>query len=661
MKLHSFYLFLLCALFSTVAHANPQQSNELDVIVIEGQNLQALSIHNVIGSHQSIDLESTQQHFSTLSSLLEQQSGIEIQSIGGLGQYASPVIRGSNGKQVMVFWDGLLINGISGVSADIGNLGLSHAHSIDIYRSLAPIELSASAVGGVIHIKSQDFSTSAKENNGALSLTAGSYGARQMSFRQAFEQSLFQWLLAGEYTEAKNDFEYLEARPVSHPNHPDYESRHNNAAAQYNVILKGQRKFESHQFNLAIQSNHSDREISTKINAPTNQANISSNSNHLQTSWLMHWSEHSRSEIITSIEQQTQLYDDRYSSVGLGNQLNEYESLGYKLQANQYWDFNAVESATTLRMQSEATQADYKLLTDEEIDAQCIAGRGCKSPYRRMQVDIGTRITYRMNQFEYSLQGALLEIQNHNLTSNNESNITHHTTWSLGVSRYFNSGFSLFYSMSEQLRVPSTNEVFGDRGLSKGNDELNPEHAFSHDIGFRFQNSKLEYISSIYLRDVIDAIHSETDSSGIIRYDNLGKTRHIGWEHTLTYQPFNMLSLSANVTLQNNEIIEDERFSIYEEKQVAGYSQVYSYIDLKYLLASLDISISHTFEDGGYYRNSNSRKKDTKNQWNISIGKNINTWRFSLDIVDINNNAARDYVEYPEPGRQIYLKTQTKW
>lgn len=648
-------------MFSTVSYANPQQSSDLNTVIIEGQDHHTLSVHSVIGSHQSIDLELAQQRFTTLSSLLEQQSGIEIQTIGGIGQYASPVIRGSNGKQVLVFWDGLLINGISGSSADIGNLGLSHAHTIDIYRSLAPIELSASSVGGVIHIKSQDLNNTQINHSGALSLTAGSYGAHQASFRQAFNHSSFRWLLAGEYTEAENDFEYLEARPVSNPNQPDYESRHNNAAAQHNVLLKGQRQFESHLFNLAIQSNHSDREISAKINTPINQANISSTSNHLQANWLIPWGQNSRSEIITSLEQQTQLFDDRNSSVGLGNQLNEYKSQGYKLQANQYYDFNSIESVTTFRVQSEKTQTNYKLLSDAEIEAQCIAGRGCKSPYRRTQADIGTRLSYRKNQFEYSLQGALLEIQNHNLTSDTDSNTTHHSTWSIGVSRYFNSGVSVFYSLSEQLRVPSTYELFGDRGLSKGNDELKPEHALSHDMGLRFQNSKLEYVTSIYLRDVTDAIHSETDSSGVIRYDNLGKTQHLGWEHTLTYQPFYMLSLSVNVTLQSNEIIEDERFSIYEGKQVAGYSQIYSYAELQYLFDSWDMSISHTFEDGGYYRNSNARAKDTKNKWNISFGKNINAWRFSLDVIDVTDNAARDYVEYPEPGRQIYFKTQTKW
>ncbi|MFY0642058.1 MAG: TonB-dependent receptor [Bermanella sp.] len=655
------YICVFITVFAIGAPTAAQLNEILDTVHVTAKSEPEISAHDFIGSHQSINLESSQQHFTTLSSLLEQQSGIEIQTIGGLGQYASPVIRGSNGKQVLVFWDGLLINGISGSSADIGSLGLSHAHSLDIYRSLAPIELSASSVGGVIHIKSQDLNTSPIKNYGAFSLTAGSYGAHQMSLRQAFEHFDFNWLVAGEYTEAENDFEYLEARPVSNPNHPTYESRHNNAAAQYNVLLKGQRQFDSHQFNLALQSNHSDRELSAKINTPTNQAEISSTSNHLQANWLIPWGQNNRSEIITSLEQQTQLFDDRHSTVGLGSQLNEYQSQGYKLQGNQYFDFKTIESVSTLRIQSEKTQTDYKLLTDEEINAQCTAGRGCKSPYRRLQADLGTRLSYRKNQFEYSLQAALLEIQNHNLTSDSDSNTTHHNTWSIGVSRYFDSGISVFYSFSEQLRVPSTYELFGDRGLSKGNDELKPEQALSHDIGLRFQNSKLEYVTSIYLRDVTDAIHSETDSSGVLRYDNLGKTQHLGWEHTFTYQPFYMLSFSANVTLQSNEIIEDERFSIYEGKQVAGYSQIYSYTELQYLMNSWDFSLSHTFEDGGYYRNSNALAKDTKKQWNLSVGKNLNTWRFSLDVLDITNNAARDYVEYPEPGRQIYFKTQTKW
>ncbi|WP_353351109.1 TonB-dependent receptor [Oceaniserpentilla sp. 4NH20-0058] len=659
-----FLFFIVCissGLSVNVVADTIENDAALDTIQVEGQTDQGFSVHSIIGSHQSIDVEASNQNFKTLPDLLEQQSGIEIQSIGGIGQYASPVIRGSSGKQVLVFWDGLLVNGISGSSADIGSLGLSYANSIDIYRSLAPIELSASSVGGVIQIKSQDLSSSYQDNNGAFSLTAGSYGTRKISVRQALNLESSNWLLAGELTQADNDFKYLEERPVSNPNKPAYESRHNNGAQQSNVLLKGQHQFQSHEFNIAIQSNQSNREISAKINTPTTQTDIASTSHHLQTSWNIPWSNQIRSEVITSAQHQIELFDDRYSSVGLGSQLNEYESQAYKLQTNQYFDFDSINSVITLRVQTDKTQADYQLLTEDEVAAQCLAGRGCKSPYRRTQADLGSRLSYRINQFEYSLQGALLEIRNQNLTPNENSTTMHHSTWSLGVSRYYSDGVTLFYSISNQLRVPSTTELFGDRGLSKGNDELTPEKALSHDIGLRFQTSNVEYASSLYFRDVADAIHAETDSSGVIRYDNLGKTQHLGWEHTMSYQPKRELSLNANVTLQSNEIIKDDRFSIYEGKQVAGYSQIYSFLQMQYFMNHWDMSIAHTFEDGGYYRNSNTRKKDTKDQWNISIGKNINNWRITLDLVDITNSAARDYIEYPEPGRQIYLKTQTKW
>lgn len=659
-----YYLYILISAFTlsngAQAIAEAHDIEQLDVVNIDGDSKDSYSPYDLIGNHQSIDSESFNQSFVTLSDILEQQSGIEIQSIGGIGQYSSPTIRGSSGQQVLVFWDGLLINGLSGGSADLGNLNLSHAAKIDIYRSTAPIELSSSAVGGVIHIQSPSLDDD-NQQSGQLSVMAGSYGAQQYSIMQHFSTGGIQWLVAGELLSADNDFEYLELNPTSNQNEPAYEPRYNNGTEQYHWLLKGQKTFTQGRLDLALQSSHSDREISSKINFKANQAELSTENKNIQLRWQQNWNKHNYSELIGSLTDQTQLYDDRYSSIGLGTQLNEYLTDGKNIQFNHYYQLNNIKTILTIRSQNEETKTDYKLLSDAELESQCLSGQGCETAYERQQYDTGIRLQYNKGQNALTLQLSRILLEDNNLTSQNSNKQYSGTTWSTGLSHQSTNGVEYYFTLANQVRLPTTNELFGDRGLSLGNPDLNPETALHKEIGLRYQNANWDIHSSIYHRDVEDAIVAESDSRGVIRYSNLGKTQHMGVEQTINWHPIHALTISANLTLQSNEIIEDDRFSYYEGKQVAGYSQLYTFLSARYEYNEWDATLSNEIETAGYYTNSNSLEKDNKNQWNLTLGKNINTWRISLDINDITDNAARDYPYYPEPGRTYFLRINTKW
>lgn len=660
MKYSLYILISIIVSTDALASKDVHDTEQLDVVNVEGHSVESFTPYDLIGNHQSIDSDHFTQSFVTLTDILEQQSGIEIQSIGGIGQYSSPSIRGSSGQQVLVFWDGILINGLSGGSADLGSLNLSHASKIDIYRSAAPIELSSSAVGGVIHIQSPNLKKE-QDLSGQFSVMAGSYGTQQYSLMQNFNVGSSRWLIAGESLSADNDFKYLELNPTSNENQPTYEPRYNNGSEQYNWLLKGQRALTKGRLDLAVQYHHSDRGISSKINFDSNQANITTDKQNIQLRWQHTWNNEQYSELTGNITDQTQLYDDRNSSIGLGSQLNEYLTDGKNIQFNHYYQHNKIKTAITLRSQNEETETNYQLLSDSELESQCASGQGCETTYERQQYDIASRLQYSQNQNSLTLQLSRILLEDKNLNSKNNDKKYFGTTWSMGISHRSIYDIEYYLTIGEQVRLPTTNELFGDRGLSIGNPNLNPETAFHKEVGLRYQSSNWKINSSIYHRDLEDAIVAESDSRGVIRYSNLGNTQHIGIEQSISWQPTYALTFSANLTLQSNEIIKDDRFSYYEGKQVAGYSQLYTYLSARYEFNQWDITLSNEIETAGYYTNSNSLEKDDKNQWNLTLGKNINNWRTSLDITDITDNAARDYPYYPEPGRMYFLRINKKW
>ena len=635
-------------------------TTELNTVAVYGHNDSGFSPDFLSGHHQRIEREEFTRKFILLPELLGQQSGIDIQSIGGIGQYSSPVIRGSSGQQVLVFWDGLQINSLNGGGADLSKISLSQAETVDIYRSIAPVELSSSAVGGIIHIRSRSLAGEII-NQGEAHASRGSYGTQQYTLSQNFGSAESQWLLSGDLLQADNDFTYLEPQPVDNPQQPGYEKRYNNKSQQYQWLIKGRQALGDSYLNIAVQSGRGKRGLTSRINFPANHAQLKTDSDSLQLNWQKTWGKEQKTEISGNIYRQDQLYDDRDSNIGLGAQLNRYITDGQKFQINHYMcgdNFNAV---FTSRLQQEETATDFRLLNESEKEQQCLNGNGCETTYKRQQLDNGGRLQYTLNSLELTAQFSHIRLSDKDLQrlgNNRQDNVN---TWSIGIDQRLPSGIIIYANIAHQVRLPTTNELFGDRGTSMGNPTLLPEQAEHYETGLRFQNSKIALTTSLYLRNISDAIISESDSRGVIHFDNLGRTRHTGLEQDIRWNIWSALSLSASITLQSNEIIEYTPIPYYEGNQAAGYSQFSGYFSASWTKNNWDFSVGNYRQSDGYYNNSNLLEKDAENSWNASAGYQRKNWRVSMNVTDATSNSARDYPYYPEPGRMFFLRAHYQW
>lgn len=654
-------MFKLLFLCWPAALTYGQSTTELSSVTVTATGNESFVPETLIGHHQRIEREEFTRHFTLLPDLLEQYSGISMQSIGGIGQYASPVIRGSSGHQVLVFWDGLLINSLNGGGTNLAGVSLAMADQIDIYRSSAPIELSASAVGGVIHLHTRRNESSVDTHQGEISTTQGSYGTEQYTISQRFGHSRSQWLISGDWLAADNDFRYLESQPVSNPQQPAYEPRYNNGSQQYHLLLKGRQQLAHSHLDIALQSGRSQREISGRINFSANNAALTSHDDSIQIRWQRPWSAQQQSELLASHYQRDERYDDRDGRIGLGAQLNRYATQGQRLQGNHYLQLGAVNFVTTARAQYEKTDTEFRLLSPEEAEQQCLNGRGCETAYERQQHDLGMRLQYLWQRTTLSAQLSHIRLSDRNLHRRNNHRDYHGNTWSVGISQRLLSGMSIYANGASQVRLPTTSELFGDRGTSLGNPNLLPEHAQHIEVGLQWQLGTLDIHSSLYQRHIDNAIIAESDSRGVIRFDNLGRTRHRGIEQDVRWNPIAALHLTASLTLQSNHIIEHQRIPFYEGNQAAGYSQFFSFMSVRWQQARWDASLSQTRELGGYYNNSNLLEKDPVNRWDAAVALFGQHWRISANVSDATSNAARDYPLYPEPGRMLFVRAHYQW
>lgn len=636
---------------------NAEQTLEPVKIVADRDN-DLINIQ-IIGHQQRIDREIFANTYLPLDELLEQQAGIDIQSVGGNGQYSFPTIRGSSGKQVLVFWDGLLINDLNGGNADIGSLSLSSAGKIDIYRGMSPVELSPTAVGGVINIQSQELNN----NSGEAGITLGSFETKEWYVSHNFANKNASLFVNISNFQSANNFNYLENAPVSSPNTPIFESRKNNAVNNKSILTKSHYKFsKAIRVDASAQLQQGKREISSKINTSTNNAYLAQDAYRIQTT-LSHFSDNIGSTRLNiSLQESKELYDDEGSKVGVGSQYNLYTTSKNGIGLKHEMKFNALSLVLSTAYENEQVKADFphnKITPDD-----CSIGGKCETDFTRNARHIGTRLTAPLTD----TLNSMLQVTRFKYNDRNYSNdadeelkqVTTYTTYDSGLSYTFINGIELYLKTGKQVRPATSSELFGDKGSSKGNIELIAEESQYNEIGLSLTHSIITFDVSIYQRILSDAITPSTDSRGIISFENVAKTEHNGFELTSSFDWNDQWSSSLNFTLQDNKIINHSNHA-FIGNQVGDYSQAHSYFSTGWHWNKISIKGSFSYQAGGYYNSLNSLPRDTKREWNLSTTWQQHNWLFSLEGKNLTSDRSQDYPSIPEPGRQYYAKIIYNW
>lgn len=101
---------------------------------------------------QTVELTGRAAAGATVADVLDEAVGVKIKRYGGLGEWATAMIRGYSSDKVAIYIDGVPINGaVSGV-VNLSDLPLAAVERIEIYRGAAPPELAAAGMAGAINI-----------------------------------------------------------------------------------------------------------------------------------------------------------------------------------------------------------------------------------------------------------------------------------------------------------------------------------------------------------------------------------------------------------------------------------------------------------------------------------------------------------------------------
>src|SRR4029078_5888682 len=107
---------------------------------------------------------------------------------------------------------------------------------------------------------------------------------------------------------------------------------------------------------------------------------------------------------------------------------------------------------------------------------------------------------------------------------------TRFTRWS-GFAQYRLRGdLAVKGSVSQLGRIPSLEELFGNRGSVHGNRDAQPEDVFTRDVGFLYQRAPVEAQLSAYRSDADDLLVWIQNSQNSSVAQNVGNARLEGVE-----------------------------------------------------------------------------------------------------------------------------------
>ncbi|MCX7726782.1 MAG: TonB-dependent receptor plug domain-containing protein [Chitinispirillaceae bacterium] len=189
-------------------NTNKDKIIELDTIsVVDRKNNKVFTSHFSFSVIKSSEWLGTNK---TLADIISEQTGIQTRRYGGSGSFQTISIRGVEGKEVLVFLDGIPLNSSMGGAVDLSTINPENIEEIEIYKSIIPAKFGGNSLGGVINLKSKRDGTSSKIKN-LLTIKGGAYGYKEASLNSIGKIKNNITLFSGiNYISSDNNWNYLD-------------------------------------------------------------------------------------------------------------------------------------------------------------------------------------------------------------------------------------------------------------------------------------------------------------------------------------------------------------------------------------------------------------------------------------------------------------------
>ncbi|WP_125721253.1 TonB-dependent receptor [Flavobacterium ustbae] len=524
-----------------------------------------------------------------MNRLLDGTSGVRVQETGGMGSDFNYSINGLSGKAVKIFVDGIPMENF-GSSFSINNFAINTIDRIEIYKGVTPVAFGGDALGGSINLVTKTRS----KNYLDISQTAGSFN----TYRTALSAK---WRGSSGFTVQTNSFfNYSEnnypvwgpgvqvagegGRPI--PGNPKFK-RFNDDYRSY--TLRADVGFTNVKwadvFLLGFTLSDQDRGIQTG----TTMAHVYGDVRY-QEKFIMPSLRYSKKGFLfsnlnvdlyasinelrgTTTDTSSYKYDwsGKVIATAANGEMNSYKAsksiysfqddtqlvranFAYQIKNNLQINLNYVFSGTSRKGNDPIATAEWTIpLRFPQDLSKHIAGLSYEVSLldrRWTNIFFAKYFAYDASVTSFDYNGGSDKELFYQNTSDN--------VWAFGYASTFllPRKYSLKFSLENAARLPEALEVLGNGNTILNSPNLQPERSLNvnasiqKNIEGNFQN--LDLGLNLFFRNTENFIWlGEGYQLGTTKYENLGKTRTIGFEAEANYSRKKGFEASVNFTYQD--------------------------------------------------------------------------------------------------------------
>jgi len=687
------------------------KTTSIDEVTVTGQSV-VHQINKTAYNVTAIDAVSLHNTTGNLANALVEVPGVKLRESGGVGSNIQLSLDGFTGKHIKLFIDGVPQEGV-GRSFGLNNIPINFAERIEVYKGVVPVGFGADAIGGVVNIVTGNKHRTFVD----VSYSYGSFNTHKSYVNIGhttengfmFEINMFQNYSDNSYSidTPVKDFETGVWDTSKEEHVKRFHDGYHNEAVIGKVGLVGSKIADRLVFGITYSQN--DKEIQNGVvqeivygqkrskgysimpSLEYKKGNLFLDG--LDVNFTINYNKNLAQNIDTSAYRYNWRGEKEYAG-NLGEQSyqdSEFENnnwngtftAGYPLGERHTFVLNHVLTAFSRNVRSvpdaASSGANAASLFDKESQKN-ITGLSYRfSCKEALNVSVFGKY---YNQYSSGPRNTSTSGYNYIEASTNVDAFGYGTAGSYS----FLNGFQGKFSYEKAMRLPTTDELFGDEDLEMGASGLRPEKSDNVNISmsyrYEFGKHSVYVEGGLIYRDTKDYIRRITDTySGGLTYashENHGRVRTKGVNAGARYTYSDWFSFGGNFT--SLDIKDDEKYvsgsslqkSTTYKVRMPNVPYLFSNVDASFYVRNLfsktniltityDNCYVHQFPL--YWENhGSSNKKYVPNQFshNMSLIYSFKNGRynFSLECENFTDEQLYDNFSLQKAGRAFYCKVR---
>lgn len=627
-------------------------ADTLAPITVEAEELQdgaAPRVGDVVleeytGSHTRISAEQLRQPGNSLGQALAFESGVQNNQAGAEGSYSTLTLRGASATQTPIYWDGIRLNGAAQPTVDLADLEVLNLESVDIFRGRSPLQLGG-GIGGAVALNSPR----EQQKSTALRLHYGSFGSSGIQLGTSLSGQHWHNNTVFSHRQAENDFSLINDNGTDlNPDDDRREPMHNANFTRDSILsMLSLSPTADTRYDFSAQYTARDSGVPEWHNSESNQANYATRTTLFQANQRItalrgsDWN----TRIGINGQRRRDVYDDSLSQVGLGAQHTRDRSDSKGLSA---FSEHLGERGT---FSAQADIREEKLRQDDWINT-------ASSEAKRTELNLSLGYI-RFSEDErwlasFGSQWQSLEDRYDGLYREGKDRRSgDHHGLDAGLQFSPSANWRWQFNLSKIFREPSFHELFGDRGLHVGNDELLAEIGSNIDLSLQHTHHHGEWTLGIFQSDRDNLIASIFNARGIGHSENVGRAQVRGIEFSSSLSLSDRWSARVSATAQ--DAVNRSRTRAFRNRQLPGQAQLLASARLKYTRVRDSGWLEARGQSGKYYDTANLLPAEDAFVLNAGASFLRQAWTIDLSLNNLSDEQIEDFNGFAKPGRSAHI------